>query len=93
MSENAAVRANLDGALEDLVRMAIEVGPELDAVTCDRIDHVFARRMADHKHLAWALAEAEVLKRQLKAGLHGQALHAVGGADDEKCTDMGEQSP
>jgi hypothetical protein len=69
--EEAAVRASLDGALGDLLRAAVENPTETGVVTSDRINAVFDNRMAPHRHLVWALAEAEALKRRLKAGLRG----------------------
>ena len=66
----AVVQASLDGALEDLVRAAVEAGPEPYAVSCARIDQAFDQRMAPHRHLTWARLLSEGLKMQLKLGLH-----------------------
>ena len=77
MGEEAAVQASLDGALEDLLRAAVESPTEPYSASCARIDAVFDCRMAPHRHLAWALAEAEALKRRLKCGLYGHAPDAV----------------
>lgn len=76
-----AVQASLDGALEDLLRAGVESRTERSAASCVRIDAVFDHRMAQHRHLAWALAEAETLKRRLKAGLHGHIPDAAGRAN------------
>ena len=68
--DEAVVQASLDGALEDLVGAAVEVGSEPYAVSCARIDQAFDDRMAPHRHLTWARLLAEALKMQLKLGLH-----------------------
>lgn len=80
IDEEAAVRASLDDALGELLRTAVDNPTEPDAASYARIDHVLDLRMTPHRHLAWALVEAEALKRQLKSGLQGQALDTIGGA-------------
>lgn len=70
--DEAIVRASLDGALEDLIRGAVEAGPEPYGVSCTRIDRAIDRRIAAHIGLPWARARAEALRHQLKAGLRGR---------------------
>lgn len=70
--DEAVVRASLDGALEDLIRAAVEAGPDSYGVSCTRIDRAIDRRIAPHVGLAWARARAEALRHQLKAGLRGR---------------------
>lgn len=70
--DEAVVRASLDGALEDLIRVAVEAGPEPYGVSCTRIDRAIDRRIAAHVGLPWARARAEALRHQLKAGLRGR---------------------
>lgn len=70
--DEAVVRASLDGALEDLIRVAVEAGPEPYGVSCTRIDRAIDHRIAPHVGLAWARARAEALRHQLKAGLRGR---------------------
>lgn len=67
--DQAVVRASLDGALEDLLCAAVEVGPEPYEVSCARIDAAFDRRMVPHQQLGWATDAAAMLKRTLKQGL------------------------
>ncbi|MCJ2067237.1 hypothetical protein MKK75_00175 [Methylobacterium sp. J-030] len=88
--EEAAVQASLDGALGDLLRAAVENPTEPDATSYARIDAVFDHRMAPHRHLAWALAEAERLKRQLKSGLRGHAPDAVEDVASARAPNLGE---
>lgn len=68
--DKAVIQTSLDGALEDLVRAAVEAGSEPYAVSCTRIDRAFDDRMALHRHLVWAHMLAEGLKMQIKLGLH-----------------------
>ncbi len=89
----AAVRASLDDALGDLLRDATQNPTEPDAVSCARIDAVLDRRMAPHQHLDWALAEAETLKRRLKAGLQAHALDAARQTHGAKRGNMGGGTP
>lgn len=84
------MRASLDGALGDLLRAAVDNPGEPDAASCTRINAVFDRQMAPHRHLAWALAEAEALKRRLKAGLFEHTSDAVGEVDSMRDPDLGE---
>lgn len=92
IGEEAAVRASLDDALGDLLRAAVDNPTEPDAASHARIDHVLDLRMTPHRHLAWALAEAEALKRQLKAGLREQALDTIAGAYSVRHADGREPS-
>lgn len=70
--QDAAVWASLDGALEDLLRVAATNPTASYAQSCALVDDAFDRRMSPHRHLAWAWTEAQVLRRQIKAGLDRQ---------------------
>ncbi|MCJ2124784.1 hypothetical protein [Methylobacterium sp. J-077] len=65
----AAVHRNLDDALADLVRAAVEDPTASYAASCARIDRAFEDRMAPYQHLAWAMDQAAALQRKLKDGL------------------------
>lgn len=65
----AAVRRSLDDALADLVRAAIEDPRASYTVSCARVDRAFNDRMAPYQHLAWAMDQAEALRRAFKDGL------------------------
>lgn len=75
----AAVRASLDGALEDLLRSAVEAGLEPYAISCARIDAAFDSRMVPYRQLSWAMDEAATLKCALKQGLQRR----VDGSEDQ----------
>lgn len=85
MTEEASVRASLDGALGDLLRAAVGSRTEPHVASCVRIDAVFDHRMASHRHLAWAHAEAEALKHRLKVGLRGHCAATAGQANSASC--------
>ncbi|MCJ2067574.1 hypothetical protein MKK75_01940 [Methylobacterium sp. J-030] len=88
--KEAAVRASLDDVLGDLFRAAVENPTELSTASYARIDAALDRRMMPHRHLAWALAEAERLKRQLKSGLRGHAPDAVEDVASARAPNLGE---
>lgn len=88
--EEAAVRASLDSALGDLLRVAVENPAETGAASCARINAVFDYWMTPYRHLAWALAEAEGLKRRLKAGLYGHPLNPDGASSSSEHHDLRE---
>lgn len=90
MGKEAAVRASLDVALEDLLRAAVESRTEPDAESCARIDAVFDHRMASYRHLAWACAEIDALKHQLKVGLCGHRAATASRANGANYAAAGE---
>ena len=90
MSQETVVRTSLDDALHDRLRAVVENPTEPCVASCTRSDAVLDHRMASHRRLTWTLAEAEALKRRLKAALHGGALVAVGEAHGARSLDLGE---
>jgi hypothetical protein len=78
--DGAAVHRCLDDALADLVRGAVGDPTASYTASWARIDRAFEDRMAPYHHLAWAMDQAEALRRALKHGLR-QGSYRTDGND------------